>query len=388
MPQAGKTCITFCIPNMVIGGVETVFETTIDALAKNPDIDIRIVTHARVREPLHKQWLKSHPEIPVYVCYPLQNWFQDLVQHCRFFPLRQIRKIAFSLYKKYRRVILRHRHIFDNTDVIIDYKNFEFFKELRHVKRPKIAWAHSAMSYFESIGAFSRLPIYDVIVGITDDFVTDFKHQFPQYANNIVRIYNPINIAAIRARAACADTPDDKYFCHVSRLVDGKDIKTLLRAFDAFAADADDTKLYIVGDGNRADDFKKYASELKSCDRIVFTGALSNPYGIMRGAIANILSSEFEGFGMVLVESLALDVPCISSKCKNGPREILMDGAAGFLFTVGDATELTTAMSTIANKHCDIDTLHKNMAASLVRFDPRMVAIDIADLAGRMMTAN
>ena len=108
----------------------------------------------------------------------------------------------------------------------------------------------------------------------------------------------------------------------------------------------------------------------------------------MRGAIANILSSEFEGFGMVLVESLALDVPCISSKCKNGPREILMDGAAGFLFAVGDATELTTAMSTIANKHCDIDTLHKNMAASLVRFDPRMVAIDIADLAGRMMTAN
>lgn len=74
--------------------------------------------------------------------------------------------------------------------------------------------------------------------------------------------------------------------------------------------------------------------------RIVFTGALNNPYGIMRGAIANILSSESEGLPTLLLESVALGVPCISSKCKNGPREILLNGRGGLLFETGDANAL------------------------------------------------
>ena len=71
-------------------------------------------------------------------------------------------------------------------------------------------------------------------------------------------------------------------------------------------------KLYIVGDGDMATVFKDYAKTLTSHNRIIFTGALKNPYPIMRGAIANILSSEFEGLPTVLIESQVLGVPMIS----------------------------------------------------------------------------
>ena len=375
-----KTKVIFCIPNMVIGGVETVFVNTINELSKCPDLSIKIVTHAKIREPLYTDWLKTHPEIPVYVYYPLCNWFEYMQKYCKVFPLKPLRKILFSTYKKYRRLVCGLKNIFGNADIIIDYKNFSFFKELKNVDKPKVAWAHTANSYFENHGSFSRLPIYDKVVGITDDFVDVFKRDYPKYSDKVIRIYNPIDIDLIRKKAAQGNVPDEKYFCHVSRLVAGKDIKTLLDAFEMFSKTNDDVKLYIVGDGDMATCFKDYAKILSSCNRIVFTGALQNPYPIMHGAIANILSSEFEGLPTVLIESQALGVPMISSDCKNGPREILCDGKCGFLFDVGNAKQLSQCMHDIINKQSSLTSIIKNAKIGLERFNATNICKDIVSI--------
>lgn len=369
--------VAFCIPNMIIGGVETVFVNTIDELLKNPDLDITIITHAKIREPLYVDWLKSHPELPVYVYYPLCNWFEDLGQKCCRI-LRPIRRIMFSLYKKYRRLIWRHK--FQDIDVFVDYKNFEFFKELRHINKPKIAWAHSSLSYFESDGMFSRLPQYTKIVGITDEFVSDFKSNYPEYADKIVRIYNPIDVKTIQAKAKSEKSPRGKYFCHVSRLVDGKDIKTLLDGFDLFAASHKNIKLYIVGDGDKAQEFKEYAKTLASNKQIVFTGALNNPYGIIKGAIANVLSSEFEGLATVLLEAIALHVPCISANCKCGPKEVLLNGRAGLIFDVGDAETLAKHMNYIYENPKKAQKLTDAATRGLKRFDKSLITDAICHL--------
>lgn len=372
-----KVKVAFCIPDMIVGGVDTVFVNTIDELSKNKDLDIVIITHARVREPLYTTWLHSHPEIPVYVYYPLCNWFEDLTPKCRGI-LKPLRKMIFSMYKKYRRLIYTHK--FKDVDVFIDYKNFEFFKELRYFNKPKIAWAHSAISYFEHNGSLSRLPMYDIIVGITDDFVDDFKSKYPEYTAKVIRIYNPMNVNAIRQKAKLEKTPREKYFCHVSRLVKGKDIKTLMDAFDIFAKSHGDVKLYIVGDGDMANDFKSYAKTLKSNNQIIFTGEKHNPYGIMRGAIANVLSSEFEGLPTVVLESVILGVPCISSKCKNGPREILLDGKGGFLFDVGDVKMLAKHMNFVYENPEKANELANVAMDGLNRFSPSTISKQIYDL--------
>ncbi len=78
-----KVKVAFCVPNMIIGGVETVFFNTINELAKNPKLDVIIITHAQIREPLYANWLKSYPKKSVYVYYPLCNWFEDLAPKCR-----------------------------------------------------------------------------------------------------------------------------------------------------------------------------------------------------------------------------------------------------------------------------------------------------------------
>lgn len=377
MKDNKKIKVAFYVPNLIVGGVETVFANTMDELLKNRDLEIIIVTHAKVREPLYVDWFKAHPELPVYVYYPLCNWFEDLAPKCHGI-LKILRKIVFSLYKKYRRFIWNNK--FKDVDVFIDYKNFESFKELRHINKPKIVWMHSALSYFEKNGSLGRLPAYTKIVGITDDFVEDFKIKYPAYADKVVRIYNPMDVKAIQQKAKAEKSPNGKYFCHVSRLVPGKDIKTLLKAFDVFAKNHKTVKLYIVGDGEKTDEFKNYAKTLKSKNQIVFTGTKNNPYGIMKGALANILSSEYEGLPTVVLESVILGVPCISSKCKNGPREILLDGKGGLLFDIGDTQKLAEHMEYVFDNPAKAQKLADTATKGLKRFEPKSIAKQIIEL--------
>ncbi len=377
MKDDKKIKVAFYVPSLIIGGVETVFINTIEELLKNPKLDIIVVAHANVREPLYTEWFKLHPELPVYVYYPLCNWFEDLVPKCHGI-LKFLRKIIFSLYKKYRRFIWRNK--FKDVDVFIDYKNFESFKIFRNIKKPKIVWLHSALSYFEKNGSVSRIPLYTKVVGITDDFVNDFKLKYPEYANMIVRIYNPMDIESIHKKAEQEKSPKGKYFCHVSRLVQGKDIKTLLDAFEIFYKTHKDIKLYVVGDGEKADEFKSYANTLRSRKNIVFTGTLNNPYGVMKGAIANILSSEYEGLPTVVLESVILGVPCISSNCKNGPREILLDGKGGLLFEIGNAGMLAEKMDFLLKHPDKAKNLSDTATNGLKRFESSVVSRQIYNL--------
>ena len=374
-----KIRVTFCIPIMIIGGVETVFVNTLNELLINKNLEIKIISHGKITEPLYVDWLKSHPEIPVYVYYPLHDFFEGLQKYCRIFPLKQLRKIIYSLYKKYRRLLVRILHRYEDTDIFIDYKNLEFFKEFRQIKKPKIGWFHCAISYCENNHLFSRLPIYDKIVCITDDFLNEFKKKVPERSNDIVRIYNSVDPAAIQNKALSGQRSSEKYFCHVSRLADGKDLKTVFDAFEIFAQQHNDIKLFVVGDGPKASELKKYASKLKSAKQIVFWGSLDNPFGLMHGAIANILSSEHEGFGMVPVESMALAALIICSNYKCGAREILEDGQNGLLFDIGNAPMLAQCMSDALDNQLKEKKIQRAYK-SLSRFSVNNTTKQITDL--------
>lgn len=373
-----KIKVCFFVSDFTVGGVETIFINTMEELLKNPNLDISVVTHMKLRETLYTDWFKAHPEIPVYTYFPLGNWFQDLEPKCRGL-MKLIRKITFSLYKRYRRFIWRNK--FKKMDVFIDYKNFEFFRELSYIKKPKIAWAHSALCYFERDKNFlKKASQYDKIVCLTDDFKERFKSKYPEYADKIVRIYNPINEKHIQQLSNQGKSPRGKYFCHVSRLSKSKDIKTLLDAFDIFYKSHKDVKLYIVGDGPLANTHKSYAGTLKSSKNIIFTGTQYNPYIFMKGAIANILSTEYEGLPTVVLESVALGVPCISADCESGPREILLDGKGGLLFGIGNADALAKHMETVYKFPAKAKRLSNVAQKRLTRFNPTTISKQIVDL--------
>ncbi|WP_455671793.1 glycosyltransferase family 4 protein [Phocaeicola sp.] len=70
-----------------------------------------------------------------------------------------------------------------------------------------------------------------------------------------------------------------------------------------------------------------------------------------------LLTSRFEGFGLVLIEAMACGIPCIAYDCPYGPRNIIKDGINGFLIKDGDYNDMI-AKSIILIEN---ETLRKEM---------------------------
>ena len=103
-------------------------------------------------------------------------------------------------------------------------------------------------------------------------------------------------------------------------------------------------RLLILGEGDSRGELERLASDLDVADNVSMPGWVDNPFAYMAHAQLFVLSSNFEGFGLVLAEALACGCPCVSTDCVSGPSEILQGGEIGELVPVGDDRALAEAM--------------------------------------------
>jgi len=135
-------------------------------------------------------------------------------------------------------------------------------------------------------------------------------------------IPNPCPIESIRRQmlAEEPDLPSVPYIVNVARLVPAKDQALLIRAY---ARSGLMLPLVLVGSGKQREPLGELAEELGISERVIFAGNRQNPYPWMHHARLFVLSSRFEGMGIVLFEALACGTPVLSVDCPGGIREIL-----------------------------------------------------------------
>ena len=133
-----------------------------------------------------------------------------------------------------------------------------------------------------------------------------------------------------------------EFILHVGRFSPQKRHDILLKAF---AQSGLDCRLVLLGSGRDQDrqSIKRIAMDLGISDRVIMPGFSDNPYAWMKKARLFVLSSDFEGFSLVLVESLICGTPVISTDCPSGPSEILTDYPE-LLSPVGDTDALARNM--------------------------------------------
>lgn len=377
-----KTKVAFCLRDMRIGGAEACLIRVLEGLLQRDDLEIIMVTYAKIQEPIYQQWFADHPQIKTYALYPC-SWLGTNLS--RVFFVRPIQHLIRNIYRATRRKIFGLRK-FRDVDVWVDYYEFGFVDELKKISKPKITWWHSSVNKLVDGNWARKLANYDTMVVLTQDFEDAFKELYPQYADKIQQIYNPINVENVRALARRGSVDNqNKYFVSVARLQRDKDIETLLRAFDVFwqKNNKPDVDLIIVGWGSLAGHFQSIAASLSAAKNIKFVGAQNNPFGFMAGAIANILSSYSEGLPTVLIEGAICETLNISSDCKNGPREILMDGQAGILYPAGDVDALAAAMNAAYNGRVDAKKMIDVATRNLDRFNAENVCEKIVELIKR-----
>jgi len=130
----------------------------------------------------------------------------------------------------------------------------------------------------------------------------------------------------------------------VSRLSAEKDIPTLLRAFARLRTGRPALRLLLAGDGPERAALQALVAELGLGAVVELPGRVQRPRAWMGRAAAFALASRYEGFGNVLVEALASNLPVVATDCPVGPREILDGGRWGRLVPVGDWQALADAL--------------------------------------------
>ncbi|MDN7190031.1 glycosyltransferase [Klebsiella pneumoniae] len=161
------------------------------------------------------------------------------------------------------------------------------------------------------------------VVTVSDAVGRDLVEEFALRPAQLKTIYNPFDIAALRAEAeADSERPDGDYLIHVGRFHPGKRHDRLL---EAYAQSGIDAPLVLLGQGKPEQEqrLRQLAKTLHIDDRVWFKGFQKNPLPWIKGARMLVLSSDSEGFGNVVVEALLLHTPVASTRCPGGVTEIL-----------------------------------------------------------------
>ena len=125
----------------------------------------------------------------------------------------------------------------------------------------------------------------------------------------------------------------------IGRLVYQKDQITILKALNVLKTKLDFFTL-IIGKGDKENDLKKFCVLNNLSDKVKFLGYKRNIYPYLKWSNLLVLSSKYEGSPNVLIEAISMRKIVISSDCPTGPKEILKNGKAGYLFKTSDFKDL------------------------------------------------
>lgn len=151
-------------------------------------------------------------------------------------------------------------------------------------------------------------------------------------------IYNPIDLEQLLNDSNKPDdeVPDRPYILFMGRIAKQKRVDILIQAFQFVKTDVD----LVILTSNLKKLNKVIAKHNHANKRVIGLNFKQNPYPIVKNAQALVLSSDFEGLGMVLIEALACGTPAVSTDCPHGPNEILTGDLGQFLAPVGNPEKL------------------------------------------------
>ncbi|MDR1042968.1 MAG: glycosyltransferase [Clostridiales Family XIII bacterium] len=268
--------------------------------------------------------------------------------------------VTYASYKKFLKD--RFDSIFADGDIVIndsrvlDWPLLNMNKKVRcvfqihnsHLSDPSDAGSDTEKSHRLLLG--SELSERDRIVVLTVAQRDMIAERHPNVRGNLVVIRHPAKDVTVSRKVKAGN------ISFVSRLERQKDPASAMRAFALIADDRPDATLHIYGDGELEDELKALNRELGLEGRILFEGFTTDADRVFQESVFSILTSAYEGFGLVLLESLSNGCPFISYDTMFGPSEIADDSCARIV-PQGDLGAFADAML------AELDEPHSRKAA-------------------------
>jgi glycosyltransferase involved in cell wall biosynthesis len=182
-------------------------------------------------------------------------------------------------------------------------------------------------------------PGLDALAVLTREDERDYAAILDGAPTRVARI--PNRVAALDGGTSGATAP---VVVAAGRLNAQKGFDLLIAAWAPVAARHPDWELRIYGSGPRREALERQVAELGLEGRVALMGRTKKLGAAMADASLFVLSSRFEGFGMVLVEAMSKGLPVVSFDCPRGPSDIVAHDRDGLLVPPEDVPALTAAM--------------------------------------------
>lgn len=237
----------------------------------------------------------------------------------------------------------------------LQHENYDFFigqgfpitfvLSLLNLNKRTIACEHVNYNYYNSFVQKTRLRIYkkcaQVVVLTFDDLECYRGH-----IKNVTLIPNPNPF-----KPTLTSDLSTKCIISVGRLSYEKGFDLLLIAMKDVIKKYPDWILNIFGTGVLENDLLVLRNNLGLDQNVFFKGNSSNIENEYLSSSIFVLSSRFEGFGMVLIEAASFGLPIISFDCPTGPKSILDDNR-GILVAPNDVSALSNSIIDLISNKC------------------------------------
>ena len=264
--------------------------------------------------------------------------------------------IYFSMMYRYRRV-LRDFLYSEKPDVVITSlgREIDFITDI-HDGSVKIGESHIAKEYVRNLhlmeqqGGVHRLIAnywrrkLEKNVGKLDALILLTQHDADSWSGLAKTRVIPNSLPFYPDQVSLCE---NKKVLFVGRLCEQKGLEYLIKTWEIVSRKHNDWTLHMYGEGEQ----KTMLNHLIQESGLENTVIVHQPtLQIMEKYLESsifLLTSRFEGFGMVLIEAMACGVPVVSFDCPWGPADIIKDGEDGFLVEYLNVNEA-------ANKVCKL----------------------------------
>lgn len=264
------------------------------------------------------------------ISYPYAGTLHDL----KVYPSKNIiKKIINVIRRVLKTSLIKLRYDVDVTISLMEESNVVNLLSISGDKKiTSIRNYESKSSYntiFEKIAMFLVKHCSDVVVALSKGVEDDLVHNCGIPKSKVVTIYNPCDGELLKEKAsldnAIVDMAENSV-ATMGRLTKQKGQWHLIRAFRRVVNEIPNAILYVFGQGELEEKLKKLTIELNLEHNVKFMGYVESPHSYISKSKVFVFPSLYEGLGNVLLEAMACGVPCISTDCYCGPREILAPG--------------------------------------------------------------